>query len=69
MRISTAQYFETSAATYQNNFSSIVKTHEQITSGVRIQSAGDDPVGAAQLLLLQQQKAMLGQYSGNMDSL
>lgn len=69
MRISTAQYFETSAAKYQNNFSSIVKTQEQITSGVRIQSAGDDPVGAAQLLMLQQQKAMLGQYSTNMGSI
>ena len=69
MRISTAQYFETSAAKYQNNFSSIVKTQEQITSGVRIQSAGDDPVGAAQLLMLQQQKAMLSQYSNNMGSI
>ncbi|WPN48752.1 MULTISPECIES: flagellar hook-associated protein 3 [unclassified Pseudomonas] len=69
MRISTAQYFETSAAKYQNNFSSIVKTQEQITSGVRIQSAGDDPVGAAQLLMLQQQKDMLGQYSANMGSI
>ncbi|VVP43079.1 hypothetical protein PS862_04988 [Pseudomonas fluorescens] len=69
MRISTAQYFETSAAKYQNNFSSIVKTQEQITSGVRIQSAGDDPVGAAQLLMLQQQQALLGQYSGNMASI
>lgn len=69
MRISTAQYFETSAAKYQNNFSSIVKTQEQITSGVRIQSAGDDPVGAAQLLMLQQQKDMLGQYSANMGSM
>ncbi|WP_110746126.1 flagellar hook-associated protein 3 [Pseudomonas sp. OV529] len=69
MRISTAQYFETSAAKYQNNFSSIVKTQEQITSGVRIQSAGDDPVGAAQLLMLQQQKEMLGQYSNNMGSI
>ncbi|VVO20062.1 flagellar hook-associated protein 3 [Pseudomonas fluorescens] len=69
MRISTAQYFETSAAKYQNNFSSIVKTQEQITSGVRIQSAGDDPVGASQLLMLQQQKAMLGQYSSNMGSI
>ncbi|MHC8315519.1 flagellar hook-associated protein 3 [Pseudomonas sp. LB3P31] len=69
MRISTAQYFETSASTYQNNFSSIVKTQEQITSGVRIQSAGDDPVGAAQLLMLQQQKDMLGQYSANMSSI
>jgi len=69
MRISTAQYFEASAAKYQNNFSSIVKTQEQITSGVRIQSAGDDPVGAAQLLMLQQQKEMLGQYSNNMGSI
>ena len=69
MRISTAQYFETSAAKYQNNFSSIVKTQEQITSGVRIQSAGDDPVGAAKLLMLQQQKDLLGQYSTNMGSI
>ncbi|MCY1394952.1 flagellar hook-associated protein 3 [compost metagenome] len=69
MRISTAQYFEASAAKYQNNFSSIVKTQEQITSGVRIQSAGDDPVGAAQLLMLQQQKDLLGQYSTNMGSI
>jgi flagellar hook-associated protein 3 FlgL len=69
MRISTAQYFEASASKYQSNFSSIIKTQEQISSGVRIQSAGDDPVGAAQLLMLQQQKAMLNQYSGNMDSL
>jgi flagellar hook-associated protein 3 FlgL len=69
MRISTAQYFEASAAKYQNNFSSIVKTQEQITSGVRIQSAGDDPVGAAQLLMLQQQREMLGQYSNNMGSI
>ncbi len=29
MRISTAQYFETSAAKYQNNFSSIVSKSEQ----------------------------------------
>jgi flagellar hook-associated protein 3 FlgL len=69
MRISTAQYFESSAAKYQSNFSSIVKTQEQITSGVRIQSAGDDPVGAAQLLMLQQQKDMLGQYTTNMGSI
>lgn len=69
MRISTAQYFETSSAKYQNNFSSIVKTQEQITSGVRIQSAGDDPVGAAKLLMLQQQKDLLGQYSTNMGSI
>ncbi|MBH1968472.1 MAG: flagellar hook-associated protein 3 [Pseudomonadales bacterium] len=69
MRISTAQYFETSAAKYQNNFSSVVKTQEQISSGDRIQTAGDDPVGAAKLLMLQQQKDMLGQYSTNIGSI
>jgi len=69
MRISTAQFFESTSTTYQNNFSSVIKTQQQIDSGVRIQTAGDDPVGAARLLQLQQQKDMLGQYSANMDSI
>ena len=46
MRISTSQFYESTSATYQNNFSSVVKTQTQIDSGVRIQSAGDDPAGA-----------------------
>ncbi|WP_095080161.1 flagellar hook-associated protein 3 [Pseudomonas sp. Irchel s3h17] len=69
MRISTAQFFETSTSKYQNNFSSVVKTQGQIDSGVRIQTAADDPVGAARLLQLQQQKDMLLQYAGNMNSI
>lgn len=63
MRISTAQFFETSASKYQNNFASVIKTQTQIDSGVRIQTAADDPVGAARLLQLQQQKDMLAQYT------
>lgn len=66
MRISTAQYYETSANTYSKNFSNTAKTSEQVSSKTRIQTAGDDPVGAARLLLLQQQSALLGQYSANM---
>lgn len=66
MRISTAQFYETSANTYSKNFSDTAKTTEQITSKSRIQTAGDDPVGAARLLLLQQQSALLDQYNGNM---
>lgn len=68
MRISTSQYFETSATGYSKNFSDTAKTQAQISSGNRIQSAGDDPVGAAKLLQLQQQSALLTQYSGNMTS-
>ena len=68
MRISTAQFYEASASSYSKNFSDMNKTSAQVTSGVRIQTAGDDPVGAARLLLLQQQQSLLDQYSGNMNT-
>lgn len=69
MRISTQQYFDTSASKYQNNYSSVVKAQEQASSGVRVQTAADDPVAAQRLLMLQQQKDMLSQYSGNITTL
>lgn len=69
MRISTQQYFDTSAVKYQDNYSSVVKAQEQASSGVRVQTAADDPVAAQRLLMLQQQKDMLGQYNGNITSL
>ena len=69
MRISTAQFFETSSSKYQNNFASVIKTQTQIDSGVRIQTAADDPVGAARLLQLQQQQDMLAQYTTNMNGI
>ena len=69
MRISTQQYFETSSTKYQENYSSVVKAQDQASSGVRVQTAADDPVAAARLLMLQQQKDMLGQYNTNIDTL
>jgi len=69
MRISTQQYFDTSSSKYQDNYAGVVKAQDQASSGVRVQTASDDPVAAAQLLLLQQQKDMLGQYNGNVTSL
>jgi len=69
MRISTQQYFDTSAAKYQNNYSGVVQAQQQASSGVRVQTAGDDPVAAQRLLMLQQQKDMLGQFNGNFTSL
>lgn len=65
MRISTGQYFANSLSGYSKNFSDITKTQEQISSGTRIKTAADDPVGASKLLQLQQQSARLGQYSAN----
>ncbi|WP_407315839.1 flagellar hook-associated protein 3 [Pseudomonas sp. nanlin1] len=65
MRISTSQYFETSAASYTKSFADTAKTQQQIASGSRIDTASDDPAGAARLLQLQQQSALLTQYKGN----
>ena len=69
MRISTQQYFDTSSSKYQSNYSSVVQAQQQASSGVRVQTATDDPVAAQRLLMLQQQKDMLSQYSGNITSL
>lgn len=69
MRISTQQYFDTSAAKYQNNYSGVVQAQQQASSGVRVQTAGDDPVAAQRLLMLQQQKDMLAQFSGNISNI
>lgn len=65
MRISTAQFYETTAANYQKNFSNVVKSSEEASSLVRVNSAADDPVGASRLLQLGQQASMLAQYKAN----
>lgn len=66
MRISTNQYYETTAANYSRTYSNVVKTGEEVSSGVRVNTAADDPLGAARLLQLGQQSSMLSQYSSNM---
>ncbi|KNH23292.1 flagellar hook protein FlgL [Pseudomonas syringae] len=69
MRISTAQFYESSAANYQKNFSNVVKSSEEASSLVRVNTAADDPVGAARLLQLGQQASMLDQFSANMTTI
>lgn len=65
MRISTAQFYESSAANYQKNFSNVVKSSEEASSLIRVNTAADDPVGAARLLQLGQQASMLDQFEAN----
>src|SRR5690606_20386323 len=66
MRLSTNQMFNANVAGYQKGYAGLVKTQEQITSGNRIQTPADDPVGSARLLQLEQQSALLGQYKNNL---
>lgn len=69
MRISTGQFYESSAANYQRNFANVVKSSEEASSLVRVNTAADDPVGASRLLQLGQQASMLDQYSSNMTTI
>ena len=69
MRISTAQFYESSAANYQKNFANVVKSSEEASSLIRVNTAADDPVGASHLLQLGHQASMLDQYSANITTI
>lgn len=69
MRISTAQFYESSAANYSKNFANVVKSSEEASSLVRVNTAADDPVGASRLLQLGQQASMLDQFNNNMTTI
>lgn len=69
MRISTTQFYESSAANYQKNFANVVKSSEEASSLVRVNTAADDPVGASRLLQLGQQASILDQYAANTNTL
>ncbi|MFH7518981.1 flagellin N-terminal helical domain-containing protein, partial [Pseudomonas syringae group genomosp. 7] len=64
-RISTTQFFESTNTNYQRNYSNMNKTSEEVSSGIKLNTARDDPVGAARVLQLAQQNSMLTQYETN----
>ncbi|HDZ57760.1 MAG TPA: flagellar hook-associated protein 3 [Pseudomonas xinjiangensis] len=68
MRISTIQAFNNGVLGIQNNYSSVTRTQEQISSGKRILTPADDPVASVRLLQLDQQASKLEQYKGNLDA-
>lgn len=69
MRISTAQFFDSSAANYQRIYSNVTETSAEVSSTVKLNTASDDPVGAARVLQLQQMTGVLNQYSSNIDTI
>ncbi|GFM49492.1 flagellar hook-associated protein FlgL [Pseudomonas cichorii] len=69
MRISTAQFYEATTSNYQRNYSNMVKTGDEVSSGIKLNTASDDPVGAARVLQLAQQNSMLTQYSSNIGTI
>jgi flagellar hook-associated protein 3 FlgL len=66
MRISSIQQFNNGVSGLGRNYSNLIRTQEQISSGNRILTPADDPVASVRLLQLEQQQAMLGQYKENL---
>lgn len=66
MRISSIQAFNNGVNGIGRNYSNVIRTQEQISSGKRILTPADDPVASVRLLQLSQQEAVLGQYKDNL---
>src|SRR5690606_38485475 len=66
MRISTIQVFNSGVNGIQRNYADVTRTHEQITTGKKILTPSDDPVGAVRLMQLEKEQGLLDQYNGNL---
>lgn len=65
MRISTNTFYDSGAGRLGDLQSGLMKTQEQLSSGRRILTPSDDPVGAAQALEFTQAQAANTQYKTN----
>lgn len=65
MRISTSQIFDSGALGIQNNQSGLYKLQNQLSTGRRVLTPQDDPVAAAQALVVSQTKDVNQQYIEN----
>ena len=65
MRISTSQIFDSGALSIQNNQSGLYKLQNQLSTGRRVLTPQDDPVAAAQALVVTQTKGVNQQYIEN----
>ena len=67
MRISTAQLFSQNINSILNKQSATSQIIDQLSSGKRVNTAGDDPVAAIAIDNLSQQNALVDQYMKNID--
>ncbi|MCO4004044.1 flagellar hook-associated protein FlgL [Pseudomonas aeruginosa] len=66
MRISTIQAFNNSVNGISRNYADLNRTFEQISTGKRILTPADDPVGSVRLLRLDQEQGLNEQYKTGM---
>lgn len=65
MRVSTSQVFNAGVLGIQRNQAELFKTQNQLATGRRVLTPADDPLAAAQSLVLGQSKAVNTQYLDN----
>jgi flagellar hook-associated protein 3 FlgL len=68
-RISTSGIHTAAIGQMGRQQSALVKTQQQVSSGVRLQSPSDDPVATMRVLSMEQNRAALEQYGKNSDIL
>jgi flagellar hook-associated protein 3 FlgL len=65
MRISSSQYFNLNVSSMSDQQSTLATMYQQISSGNRLSTASDDPLGAAQAVNLTMQSAQLTAFGNN----
>lgn len=65
MRISTSQIYDTGMRTMAERQQSIFRTQQQLSSGLRIIGAQDDPVGMSRIMDLDKDISIRTQYQSN----
>jgi flagellar hook-associated protein 3 FlgL len=68
MRISTSEFTAQAILAIDNQSSALQKTQNQLSSGLAVQTAADNPVAASQIVQLSQQQTQLTQYGTNLQS-
>ncbi|KAA1012410.1 flagellar hook-associated protein 3 [Paraburkholderia panacisoli] len=65
MRISSSQYFSMNVETMSSQQAQLSQIYQQISSGVSLSTAADNPLGAAQAVQLSSTATALSQYTSN----
>jgi flagellar hook-associated protein 3 FlgL len=68
MRISTAEITSQAIQAIDNQSSALQITQNQVSTGLAVQNAADNPVAASQIVQLEQQQSQLTQYGTNLQS-
>jgi flagellar hook-associated protein 3 FlgL len=68
MRISTAEITSQAIQAIDNQSSALQITQNEVSSGLAVQNAADNPVAASQIVQLTQQQTQLTQYGTNLQS-